>query len=122
MEFLHEMDEYYFKIAFLIVCAIGYLIVQRRKDFKLTLQYLLYSYGIAILLLSITIPHVFSGYPYEVADLENKKRLLYHLQRNNEELVQTTEAIREMVFITFIFLISIISKIIKHFKLEKPVQ
>lgn len=118
MNFLVELDKFYIKIGFLIIFCIGYLIIQRKNNLKLNLQYLLYSYGLAILLLSLSIPHVFSGFPHEVSDLENKEKLLYHLQRNNEALVETTQAFRDLVFITFLFLVAIISKIIKHFKLE----
>lgn len=105
----------------MIVFAIGYFIVARQNNLKWTLQYHLYSYGIMMLLLAISIPHVFPGYPNDISDLENKKRLLYHLQRNSEALHQTTEAIREMVLITFLLLFSLISKIIKHFKIDKSI-
>lgn len=118
MNFLVEIDTFYIKIGFLIIFIIGYLIIQRKNNLKLTLQYVLYSYGIAILLLSLAIPHIFSGFPHDVSDLENKKKLLYHLQRNNEALVETIQAFRDLVFITFLVLVAIISKIIKHFKLE----
>ena len=122
MEFLEKLDTFYLKIGFLLVFVVGYLIIQRKKNLKLTLQYLLLSYGIAILLISFSIRHIFPGYPYEISDLENKKRLLYHLQKNNEALVQMTEAFRDMAFLTFIFLTSIISKIIKNFKIDNSVE
>ncbi len=122
MEFLEKLDTFYLKIGLLLVFVVGYLIIQRKKNLKLTLQYLLLSYGIAILLISCSIRHIFPGYPYEISDLENKKRLLYHLQKNNEALVQMTEAFRDMAFLTFIFLTSIISKIIKNFKIDNSVE
>ncbi|WP_396191104.1 hypothetical protein [Flavobacterium sp.] len=122
MNFLVVIDTFYIKIAFLIIFIIGYLIIQKKNNLKLNLQYVLYSYGIAILLLSLSIPHVFSGFPLDVSDLENKKKLLYHLQRNNEALVETSQAFRDLVFITFLFLVAIISKIIKHFKLENSAE
>uniref|UniRef100_UPI0040487B1B hypothetical protein n=1 Tax=Flavobacterium sp. TaxID=239 RepID=UPI0040487B1B len=59
-----------------------------------------------------------SGFPNDVSELENKKKLLYHLQKNNDTLVEITEAFRDLVLITFLFLVAIISKIIKYFKLE----
>jgi hypothetical protein len=83
MEFFEQLDRFYIQFGLLLVFAIGYFFVQRKNNFKLMLHYLLFVYGIAIMLLSLTIPHVFSGFPYDVSDLENKKRLLYHLQRNN---------------------------------------
>jgi len=122
MEFFEQLDRFYIQFGLLLVFAIGYFFVQRKNNFKLILHYLLFVYGIAILLLSLTIPHVFSGFPYDVSDLENKKRLLYHLQRNNEALVQTTEAFRELVFITFMILVTVIAKIIKHFKIDNSVE
>jgi hypothetical protein len=122
MEFFEQLDRFYIQFGLLLVFAIGYFFVQRKNNFKLMLHYLLFVYGIAILLLSLTIPHVFSGFPYDVSDLENKKRLLYHLQRNNEALVQTTEAFRELVFITFMILVTVIAKIIKHFKIDNSVE
>lgn len=122
MEFFEQLDRFYIQFGLLLVFAIGYFFVQRKNNFKLMLHYLLFVYGIAILLLSLTIPHVFSGFPYDVSDLENKKRLLYHLQRNNEALVQNTEAFRELVFITFMILVTVIAKIIKHFKIDNSVE
>ena len=122
MEFLEKLDTFYLKIGLLLVFVVGYLIIQRKKNLKLTLQYLLLCYGIAILLISFSIRHISPGYPYEISDLENKKRLLYHLQKNNEALVQMTEAFRDMAFLTFIFLTSIISKIIKNFKIDNSVE
>ena len=118
MNFLAEPDKFYIKIGFLIIFIIGYLIIQKKNNLKLTLQYVLYSYGIAILLLSLTISHIFPGFPHDLSDLENKKKLLYHLQRNNDALVEITEAFRDLVLITFLFLVAIISKIIKYIKLE----
>ena len=122
MEFLEQLDTFYLKLGLLIVFYIGYLIIQRKKNLKSTLQYLLLSYGIAVLLISFSIRHIFPGYPYDISDLENKKRLLYHLQKNNEVLVQMTEAFRDMAFLTFIFSTSIISKIIKHFKIDNSAE
>ncbi|MBV2196205.1 MAG: hypothetical protein KUL78_06850 [Flavobacterium sp.] len=118
MSFFAELDKFYIKIGFLIIVVIGYLIIQKKNNLKLTLQYVLYSYGIAILLLSLTISHIFPGFPQDVSDLEDKKKLLYHLQRNTDALVEITEAFRDLVLITFLFLVAIISKIIKYFKLE----
>ena len=118
MSFFAELDKFYIKIGFLIIVVIGYLIIQKKNNLKLTLQYVLYSYGIAILLLSLTISHIFPGFPHDVSELENKKKLLYHLQRNNDALVEITEAFRDLVLITFLFLVAVISKIIKYFKLE----
>ncbi|WP_395043571.1 hypothetical protein [Flavobacterium sp.] len=118
MDFLEHFDKFYIKIGFLVVFFIGYLIITKKNNLKLTLQYMLYSYGIAILLLMLSIPHIFSGFPYDVSDLENKKKLLYHLQKNNEALIKTIEAFRDLVFITFMYLIAVISKIIKYFKLQ----
>lgn len=121
MDFLGRMDTLYIKLGLMIVFAIGYFIVARQNNLKLKLQYFVYSYAIVIFLLSLTIPHVFTGFPQDISDLDNKKRLLYHLQRNNEAIVKTTEAIRDMVFITFIMLISSISNIVKYLKIGKSV-
>jgi hypothetical protein len=118
MKYLEHIDKFFIEFIALIIFVIGYIIIQKKQNFKLTLQYCLYSYGIAILLLSLTIPSIFPGYPEDISDLENKKRLLYHLQRNNEALVQTTEAIRQMALLTFALLLTIISNVIKHFKIE----
>lgn len=122
MKFVENIDTYHIEIGLLIVFAVGYLIIKRKNDLKLTLQYFLFSYGIAILLLSFTIRHVYSGYPYDISDLENKKMLLTHLQKNNEALVQVTDAFRDMAFLTFMFLIFIISKVIHHFKIDSTVE
>ena len=78
-------------------------------------------YKIAIFLLSLLIPHVFKGYFYEVSNLI-KKRLLYHLQRNNEANEKITEVILRIVLQTIIFLLSTIDLIIKHFKIEKSAE
>ena len=122
MDFLEQIDTLYIKFGLMIVILIGHFIVARQNNIKFLLQYHVYAYGIIILLLSLSIPHVFSGYPQDISDLENKKRLLYHLQRNNEALSQTTQAIREICLVTFLVLVSVISKIIKLFKIEKSVE
>jgi hypothetical protein len=122
MEFLEKVDTYYIEMGLLIVFVIGFLIIQRKNNLKLTLQYCVYSYGLAIVLLSFTIRHIFSGYPYDISDLENKKMLLSHLRKNNEVLIQVTDAFRDMAFLTFFLLIFVINKIIKHFKLDKSVE
>ncbi|WP_353083486.1 hypothetical protein [Flavobacterium sp.] len=122
MKYLEHIDKFFIEFIALIIFVIGYIIIQKKQNFKLTLQYCLYSYGIAILLLSLTIPSIFPGYPEDISDLENKKRLLYHLQRNNEALVQTTEAIRQMALLTFALLLTIISNVIKHFKIENSAK
>ena len=122
MNFLEQIDTLYIKFGIIIIIIIGQIIVSRQNNLKLSLQYHLYAYGIVMMLFFISIPHVFSGYPQDISDLENKKRLLYHLQRNNEALSQTTQAIREMCLITFLLLVSVISKIIKHFKIDKSVE
>lgn len=123
MDFIEKIDAFYVNLGLLIVFMIGQFIISRKNNLKLTLQYHLYFYGITMMLLSISIPHIFpSGYPDNILDLENKKRLLYHLQRNREALSKTTEVIREMAFLTFFLFITTISKIIKHFKIDKLVE
>ena len=77
MEFLEQADSFYIKMGVIIVIAIGYFFVARKNNLKLTLQYLLYSYGIMMLLLSLTIPHIFPGYPDDIQALENKKKLFF---------------------------------------------
>ena len=122
MKFLEQIDEFYLKMGFLVIFLIGHFIVQRKNDLKLTLYYRLYSYGIAILLLSTKIPYVSHGFPYDISDLENKTKLLNYLQENNEDLYQTTRAIREIVFVNFLFLMSIIGPIIKLYKIDKSLE
>ena len=122
MKFLEQIDEFYLKMGFLVIFLIGHFIVQRKNDLKLTLYYRLYSYGIAILLLSTKIPYVSHGFPYDISDLENKTKLLNYLQENNEDLYQTTRAIREIVFVNFLFLMSIIGLIIKLYKIDKSLE
>lgn len=122
MDFLDQVDSFYIKMGVMIAFALGYFLVTKRNNLKWTLQYLLYSYGIMMLLLSITIPHVFPGYPDDMLALENKKRLLYNLQKNSEALAETTQVVREMALLTFALLVSVVSKIIKHYKLEKSAE
>jgi hypothetical protein len=122
MKFLEQIDSIYSEYSFLLIFLIGHFIVQRKNDLKLTLYYRLYSYGIAILLLSTKIPYISHGFPYDISDLENKKRLLNYLQENNEALYQTTSAIRDIVFITFLFSFLIIEPIIKQYKIDKSLE
>ena len=122
MNSLEQIDGFYIKMCVLAVFALGHFIVGRKNNLKLTLQYLLYSYGIMILLLCTSNPNVFPGYPDTFSDLENKKMLLYHLHKNNEALSQLIEVVREMAFITFLILVSVVSKIIKYFKLDQSVE
>ncbi|MGV9002451.1 hypothetical protein [Flavobacterium sp.] len=118
MDFIQNIDSGYLAFGLFIVFLIGHFIVQREKSIKLTLQYRLISYVIVIGFITLSIPHVFPGWFKDVSDLETKK-LLYHLKRNHEALVKTTEAIRTIFFVTLIFAFSVILPIIKHFKLEK---
>ncbi|WP_374551608.1 hypothetical protein [Flavobacterium sp.] len=111
-----EDYSFYIEIGLFIVFLVGYVLIERKKNFKLTLQYILYSYGVAMLLLCLKIPHVFSGFPYDISDIDNKKRLLLHLKKNNEVLMQTTETFRTMGFITFALLGIINFRIIKNLK------
>ena len=62
------------------------------------------------------------GFPEDVSDIESKEKLLKYLQDYNQAIVKTTEAVHWMIFITTFWLISIISSIIKHFKLDKSVE
>lgn len=118
MEYFENLDSFYVDLALLVVFALGSF-VTRKHPLKARLQYGLYFYGVVILLLSLRIPFVFKGFPYEISDLDNKKRLLYHLQKSNEALLATTEVLRKFVFVTFIFFLSNIKAIINHLKVEK---
>jgi len=122
MDFLEQMDSFYIKIGYIVVFLIGYFIVKQRKDLESTIKYCVYFYGIAMLSLAISIPHIFPGNLQDISDLENKKRMLYFLQRNNEAIVETTEAIRDMALITFFMITSVVSMMIKLFKQKKTVQ
>jgi hypothetical protein len=122
MDFLENIDKLYISLVIGIVYIIGEIIVQRKKSLKLTLKYRLTFYVIVIGIITISIPHVFLGFPYDISDLENKKMILYHLQTNNEALVRMTEAFREMFFITNIFAFSIIMPIIKYLKIDKTIE
>lgn len=122
MEFLENANKFYIEIGLLIVFLIGNFIVTRKDNLKLTLQYYLYSYAIAILLLATSIPYVYPGFPDTISDLENKKMLLHHLHKNSEALAETREVITQMAFLTFILMVSVVSKIIKNFKLDKSVE
>ena len=118
MEFLEGIDTLYYYIFFGIIFLIGRTIVEKKDDLKLSLKYYLYSYGVMMLLFYISLPHVFPG---SITDLKSKM-LLYYLQKNNDALAQTTEIVRMMAFMTFIFISMIIGKIINHLKIEKSVK
>lgn len=119
MESLESIDKLYYVLGFGILTFIGYKIIEKKKSFKLMLQYQVCVYGTAMYLLSLTIPNVFSGFPYELSDLENKKMVFHHLQKSNAALADLIDAVRNMVFITVLFFLSIIIKIIKNFKIEQ---
>lgn len=62
------------------------------------------------------------GYPAAIDDIENKQKLLKYLQDCNYATVRTTEVVHWMIFITFFWFVSIISSIIKHFKIDNSVE
>ena len=123
MEFLEEVDSTYVVIALAVVFLIGHFIVQRQNSLKLTLQYRLIFYGLVMVILLFHLPITPSlstfGYPMDISDVANNKKLLKYLQEYNEAIVKTTEVVNWMIFITVFWFVSIISSMIKHFKLEK---
>ncbi len=126
MKYLQNIDSFYLAIILLIAFIIGDIIVQKKKSLKLKLQYRLVFYGIVMMILLFSLPSTPSlvsfGYPGDVADIENKEKLLKLLQNYNDAIAKTTEAVHFMIFITVFWLLSIVSSIIKHFKLENPSQ
>ncbi len=46
--------------------------------------------------------------------------LLYHFKKNQDTLAKTTEIVRMMAFITFLFLNLVTGNIIRYLTIEKP--
>lgn len=126
MEFLEEVDKIYVIFALVVVFFIGHFLVQRKNSLKLTLQYRLVFYGVVMTGLWFYLPMtpILSsfGYPTDISDVENNKKLLKYLQEYNIAIVKTTEVVSAMIFITTFWLVSIIISITKHFKLDKSVE
>jgi len=126
MDFLENIDRIYYVILFVVIFIIGHFIVNRKNDFKSTLQFRLIFYGVVMSFILFSLPSTPSlasfGYPNAIEDIEDKQKLLKYLQDYNEALVKTTEAVYWMIFITVFWLVSIISSIIKHFKIDKSVE
>jgi hypothetical protein len=126
MEFLKNLDSTYYFIFFGVVFIIGYFIIQRQNNFKLMLQFRLIFYGFVMAFMLFWLPSTASlasfGYPSDIDDIENKQKLLKYLQDYNEAIVKTTEVVHWMIFITVFWFVSIISSIIKHFKIDNSVE
>lgn len=126
MEFLKNLDSTYYFIFFGVVFIIGYFIIQRQNNFKLMLQFRLIFYGFVMAFMLFWLPSTASlasfGYPAAIDDIENKQKLLKYLQDYNEAIVKTTEVVHWMIFITVFWFVSIISSIIKHFKIDNSAE
>ena len=113
----------YVVFGLLIVFVIGHITVQRRESIKLTLQYRLYFYGLVMIILWFQLPSMPSlallGHHGEINALANNERLLNYLQHCNDAMDDIKHVVHFMIFITVFWLVSIVSSIIKHFKLEK---
>ncbi len=122
MDYLENLDSIYYVLIFGSIFTIGYLIIKRQDNFKLMIQYRLIIYGIIMVFIWYTLPSTPSldsfGYPNNIDDIENKQKLLKYLQDYNHAIVKTTEALYWVIFFTVFWFISVVSSIIKHFKLE----
>jgi hypothetical protein len=126
IEFLENLDSTYYFIFFGVVFIVGYFIIKRQNNFKLMLQFRLIFYGFVMAFMLFWLPSTPSlasfGYPADIDDIENKQKLLKYLQDYNEAIVKTTEVVYWMIFITVFWFVSIISSIIKHFKIDKSAE
>jgi hypothetical protein len=90
------------------------------------LQFRLIFYGFVMAFILFWLPSTPSlasfDYPADIDDIENKQKLLKYLQDYNEAIVKTTEVVYWMIFITVFWFVSIISSIIKHFKIDKSAE
>ena len=126
IEFLENLDSTYYFIFFGVVFIVGYFIIKRQNNFKLMLQFRLIFYGFVMAFMLFWLPSTPSlasfGYPADIDDIENKQKLLKYLQDYNEAIVKTTEVVYWMIFITVFWFVSIISSIIKNFKIDKSAE
>jgi len=126
MDYLENLDSTYYFIFFGVVFIVGYFIIKRQNNFKLMLQFRLIFYGFVMAFMLFWLPSTPSlasfGYPADIDDIENKQKLLKYLQDYNEAIVKTTEVVHWMIFITVFWFVSIISSIIKHFKIDNSVE
>ncbi len=126
MDCLENLDSTYYFIFFGVVFIVGYFIIKRQNNFKLMLQFRLIFYGFVMTFMLFWLPSTPSlasfGYPADIDDIESKQKLLKYLQEYNEAIVKTTEVVHWMIFITVFWFVSIISSIIKHFKIDNSVK
>ena len=124
MDFIQNIDSGYLAFGLFIVFLIGYFIVQRRDDLKLTLQYRLICYAIVMVILLFSLPRMpwtatISSH-MDLNDTESKEPFLNYLEKSNDTIERIIDIVRLMIFVTVFWFISIISSMIKHFKLQKP--
>ena len=126
MDCLENLYSTYYFIFFGVVFIVGYFIIKRQNNFKLMLQFRLIFYGFVMTFMLFWLPSTPSlasfGYPADIDDIESKQKLLKYLQEYNEAIVKTTEVVHWMIFITVFWFVSIISSIIKHFKIDNSVK
>ena len=126
MDFIECIDVSYLFIGLFIAFGIGYYFIWRKDDLKLKLQYQLIWYGIVMIILLFSLPRApWTATISEHMDLnnnENQERFLIYLQKTNDAIDRIAEVIYFMIFITTFWLVSLISSIIKHFKLEKSAE
>ncbi|WP_146185044.1 hypothetical protein [Flavobacterium pallidum] len=119
---IEDFKDLLLPFGLLIVFIIGSIIIKRQNSVKKSLQFRLVFYGVVMIILWFSLPMTPSlstfGYPEDIADIESKEKLLKYLQRYNVAIVKTTEVVHWMIFITVFWLLSIVSTLIKHVKLE----
>ena len=123
---LNIIDNTYSLLAVGIAFIIGHLIIQRKNSFKLTLQYRLFCCGIIMFILFFSLPRTpwvatISSH-LDFNDIKNKEIFLNYLEKSNDTIDRLIDIIQIMIFMTLFCFITIVSSIIKHFKIDKSVE
>lgn len=126
IEQIEHIESSYLIVGLFILFFIGYFIIKRKDDLKLTLQYRLIWYGIVMVIFLFLLPRApwtatISSH-MDLSNPENQERFLNYLQKSNDAIDRIAEIVHFMIFITVFWLVSLISSIIKHFKLEKSTE
>lgn len=126
MDFLEKIELPYLIIGLLIVFLIGYFVIKRQDNLKLMLQYRLILYGLVMVVLLFSLPRspwvATISLHMDLSDNENKERFLNYLQKSNDATDRIIDIVHMMIFFTAFWFVSIVSSIVKHFKLDKPTE
>lgn len=115
-----DIDLIWVLMPYIFIYAIVVLIAKSRFPILTMLQIRLALFAVFIALMLFALPTTPSlgtfGYPETIEDIAIPEKTLQYLQRYNLAIVRTSEVLHWFLFLTALFLLTIINDIIKVIK------